>query len=186
MRRLYGVLATMALVGGAGIAGPVPASASDGATTAAPPADTVTVEIPMQVVPKQSSNGGVTPNVVIPGNCGTAFLYASRTGTGQAHVDFGFEYLTTPAVYVSGHVGMINLDNQGTAYQSWGGLTWGTRSWEKQTNLTASPRHSTSRACSPTLPAATDSARPRTCSPPCWTSSSRPTRTTPSWPPSTR
>lgn len=141
MRRLYGVLATMALVGGAGIAGAVPASASDGATTAAPPADTVTVEIPMQVVPKQSSDGAVTPNVVIPGNCGTAFLYASRTGTGQAHVDFGFEYLTTPAVYVSGHVGMINLDNQGTAYQSWGGLTWGTRSWEKQTNLTASPQY---------------------------------------------
>ena len=27
---------------------------------------------------------------------------------------------------------MINLDNQGTAYQSWGGLTWGTRTWEKR------------------------------------------------------
>ncbi|HEY3546504.1 MAG TPA: hypothetical protein VGK17_10475 [Propionicimonas sp.] len=120
---------------------PAGASPARVAETAAPSADTVTIEIPMQVVPTKSSNGGVTPNIVIPGDCGTAFLYTSRTGTGQAHIDFGFANLTTPAVYVSGHVGMVNLDNAGTAYQSWGGPTWGTRNWEKQTNLTASPQY---------------------------------------------
>lgn len=98
----------------------------------------VKIEVPMYAVSKQAGTTA-SPYTVIPGNCGTAFLYVSRVGHDEAHVDFGFEYLTDSALWVSGHVGMINLDGSGTAYASWSGPTSYVSSWEKQTNLYASP-----------------------------------------------
>ena len=123
----------IALLTSAALAVPTAADAASTAPAAAsltpvvqtaPSADAVTIEILLRVAPQQSSGGGVTPDVVVPGSCETAFRCASRTGTGtgtgQGHVDYGVESLTTPAVDVGGHVGMINQDNQGAAYQSWG------------------------------------------------------------------
>ena len=81
------------------------------------------------------SKKGVSPNTVITGNCGTAFLYASRVGYDEAHIDYGFDHLAHPAIYVNAHAGMINLDGAGTAHDSYSGPQAYRSSWERQKNL---------------------------------------------------
>jgi hypothetical protein len=51
----------------------------------------------------------VTPNVSIPGNCGTAFLDPSAAA-GHIHCDFGFDYLENWPAWVTANVDAINID----------------------------------------------------------------------------
>jgi len=99
--------------------------------------DTVKITVPMHQVPKSRATGGATPNVVVPGDCGTAFLYVSRTGVGAAHLDYGFYNLSSASIWVNANAGMVNLDGPGTAADSYSRPQWYSRSWERQVNLDA-------------------------------------------------
>lgn len=102
-----------------------------GATT------TTRISIPMVAVAKPNAQG-VTPNLVIPGDCGTAFLYLSRVDTGEAHVDYGFDNLANRSIFVNASLGMITLDGPGTAYDSYAWPQAYSDSWERQVNLYSS------------------------------------------------
>jgi hypothetical protein len=91
------------------------------------------IKVPMVAVAHKSTTGGIQPNIVIPGNCGTAFLYPSNGG-GHVHYDFGYEYLNNATVWVTAHVGAQNVDNGRAAANSFNGASFG-RTWEKQGNL---------------------------------------------------
>ena len=102
-----------------------------GATT------TARISVPMVAVAKPNARG-VTPNLVIPGDCGTAFLYLSRITTGEAHVDYGFDNLSSRSIFVNANLGMINRDGPGTAYDNYARPQAYSRSWERQVNLYSS------------------------------------------------
>jgi hypothetical protein len=80
-----------------------------------------------------ASSGVVTPQVVVPGDCGTAFLYPSRAGT-HVHYDFGFKNLSIHPICVSGQVHASNVDNGEVDGDTYSGPSFST-SWEKQGNL---------------------------------------------------
>lgn len=90
------------------------------------------IEIPMQAVPKP---GRVSPDTRIPGNCGVAFLYASKVSRGEAHIDYGFDGLKHPSIFVHAHAGMVNLDGEGTAHDSYASPQAYRSRWERQRNL---------------------------------------------------
>ena len=91
------------------------------------------IEIPMTAVPHKSTTGGVHPNIVIPGNCGTAFLYPSN-GHDHVHYDFGYKNLNNVPFWVTAHIGAQNVDNGRAAANSFNGASFGS-TWEKQGNL---------------------------------------------------
>lgn len=97
-------------------------------------ANTVKVMIPMHAVAKPTP-GAPSPNVVAPGNCGTAFLYVSRVSYDEAHIDYGFEYLSSSSIFVNASAGMVNRDGPGTANDSYAQPQAYSDSWERQTNL---------------------------------------------------
>lgn len=90
------------------------------------------IAIPMVVVPHET-NSSAQPDIVIPGNCGTAFLYPSNGGD-HVHYDFGFTKLNIIHYAVASHVGASNLDNGEAAVKSYSGASVSS-SYEKQGNL---------------------------------------------------
>jgi hypothetical protein len=106
----------------------------NGQPSSASPVPSGAIAIPMVAVPHaNSSSGGVHSDVVIPGDCGTAFLYPSN-GHDHVHYDFGFEYLNNATFWVNAHVGTTNEDSGRADANSFGGAYVGS-SWEKQGNL---------------------------------------------------
>ena len=75
------------------------------------------VTVPMHGVAKKGISKD--ENLRIRGNCGTAFMYVSRVGTGAIHIDYGFEYLKHAAIFVNAQASIINLDGAGAAYDSY-------------------------------------------------------------------
>lgn len=129
-RLLGGTIASGAFIIATALAG-TPALAAT-----APPADSSEViEIPMTLFPHSSTGMHAQPNIVVPGNCGTAFLHVSRTQGDEAHIDFGFSTLKIHAVWVSGQVTAFNDGTGKNKHQTWSGATALVTSWEKQTNL---------------------------------------------------
>lgn len=121
---------------------------SGGSATAAPQfgqrhvatgPQSIRIAIPMYAVAHQAK-GISQPSISITSNCGTAFLYVSRVSeyVAEAHVDFGFQNLAHPAIWVTAHTSMVNVDGPGTATASWNQAAPYTSSWEKQTNLYSS------------------------------------------------
>jgi hypothetical protein len=87
----------------------------------------------MSVVPHRTAPGSPTPNIVIVGNCGTAFLYPSN-GHDHVHFDFGFKNLNISHYAVSGSIHALNVDNGDHASHSYSGASFSS-TWEKQGNL---------------------------------------------------
>lgn len=87
----------------------------------------------MVAVPHAAKPGMATPNIVIPGDCGTAFLYPSNANS-HVHYDFGFNNLSIHPIYVNGHVGAQNIDNGEADANSFSGPSFSS-TWEKQGNL---------------------------------------------------
>ncbi|WP_205787481.1 hypothetical protein [Specibacter cremeus] len=110
-----------------------PSQSAQSSSTSSPPTTDAPIAIPMVAVPHASTTTGAKPNIVIPGSCGTAFLYPSNGGN-HVHYDFGFEYLNNGPFYVNAHVGATNEDNGEAAVNSFSEASFSS-SWEKQGNL---------------------------------------------------
>lgn len=89
---------------------------------------TMTIAVPM--IASLRSGLGIRPDLEIPGNCGTAFLYV---GTGSEHINvtYGFKNLTHASIGYSVRMGALNVDDGDTLTDSASGAQAFSHSFER-------------------------------------------------------
>lgn len=142
-------LFTLVLVPNSASAAP---DAAQGGRVTTTTENTVRIQVPMYYSPSNSgalasesnvaSTNVVAPSVVVPGNCGRAFLYVSRVAHDEAHLDYGFDNLALHAISYTAQAGGINLDGAGVFSDAASGPLAFRTSFERQVNKVASPANS--------------------------------------------